>query len=112
MRTYTGEQLSTIIDALVTTNGPDALIERLLMDYRETRARELPSGPITKWDALHTHERAQLERTPFMDGVQLCSGCGTPLPTEAAFAQHFTVTDRRYLNLGSCGAATRTDGAA
>jgi hypothetical protein len=31
-----------------------------------------------------------------------CSGCGTLLPTEADFAQHFTIKDERFLNLGEC----------
>jgi hypothetical protein len=37
-----------------------------------------------------------------------CSGCGTVLDTEEDFAKHFTIPDRRYLNLGECPVRDRT----
>jgi hypothetical protein len=40
-----------------------------------------------------------LENTPC--GLR-CSGCDTFLATEADFAKHFRIPDRRYKNLGEC----------
>ena len=101
MRHYSASELSAILDSL----GPDhRSTHKLLADYAEQRAREVPAGPITKWDVLHPIERAGLDATPIVreEGTLTCSGCGTPLPTEGDFARHFIVTNRRLLNLGEC----------
>jgi hypothetical protein len=68
--------------------------------------------PPTKWSVLQhrldeanaqatrlRRELASLERTPCNLN---CSGCGVLLETEADFAQHFVLSDTRYLNLGEC----------
>lgn len=66
----------------------------------------------TKWEIL-TARRMELRRAlsdmdRTLSGLEnttcglTCSGCGTVLATEADFAQHFIVTDERYLNLGDC----------
>jgi hypothetical protein len=75
----------------------------------------------TKWDILQARlqlakeevanreaEIEWLETTPlwapgsFAAQPMRCGTCGTELPTEAAFAQHYVVPDPRYLNLGHC----------
>lgn len=61
----------------------------------ENNARRFRS----KWDLLSDGERTRLKMIPF-NGV--CTGCGTPLETEADFAQHFHIPDERYINLGYC----------
>lgn len=58
---------------------------------------------VTKWDLISAEERASLERTPLSVP---CSGCNTPLETEADVAKHFVLMRRSpneyYLNLGWC----------
>ncbi|MEU8327327.1 hypothetical protein [Micromonospora sp. NPDC048839] len=55
--------------------------------------------PVTKWDLLPENVREALDAQPL--GIN-CSGCSEPLPTEGAFARHFVLYDRQYLNLGYC----------
>lgn len=65
---------------------------------------------VTKWDLITDADRDALDRTPFTDSAGnpgACAGCGEALPTEGAFARHFVLTDRRYLNLGWCPDAQR-----
>ena len=92
------------VAAMPDTPGRIQTLDRLLDAYARSNALTLPPGSITKWQAIHPIEREQLDRTPFgSSGVEpVCSSCGEPLPTEGAFARHFVVTDRRYLNLGYC----------
>lgn len=54
---------------------------------------------ITKWETLDEATREAYQETPFN---RPCAYCGVLLATEADFAKHFIVTDRRYLNLGDC----------
>lgn len=61
---------------------------------------EPPAERQTKWSLSSDAERASLDVTP--TSVGQCSGCGEPLFTEGDFARHFTISDRRYKNLGSC----------
>jgi hypothetical protein len=64
-----------------------------------------PAEPTTKWDLLGDEDRAAYERTPLSqpDGSPVtCPHCNTPMTTEAAFAQHFVITDLRYWNVGDC----------
>jgi hypothetical protein len=49
---------------------------------------------------------AGLERTPC--GLK-CSGCATPLTTEADFARHFLIPEERLLNVGVCPHVTGRD---
>lgn len=73
---------------------------------RVSRADGLP----TKWDYLWPAEMVALANTPFLKASDdrtgsvpgTCSECGADIGTEAMFAQHFIVPDRRYLNLGYC----------
>lgn len=54
---------------------------------------------VTKWDLISDSYRESLKNTPF---GQPCTGCGTPLATEADFAKHFVLYNRSYRNLGYC----------
>ena len=64
-------------------------------------ARENGTTMATKWDLITEDKRARLDATPTRDDMA-CARCGEKLPTEGAFARHFTVPDSRYLNLGYC----------
>lgn len=71
--------------------------------------RTVPDGTrVTKWELVSQHERDQLDAQPFRQAVEggeaegRCGTCGEPLPTEGAFARHFTVPDYRLVNLGKC----------
>jgi hypothetical protein len=67
---------------------------------------------VTKWDVLverrnEAQKKAdQLQKD--LEGLRKtycglnCAGCGKFLATEMDFAQHFTIPDIRYLNLGRC----------
>lgn len=105
MVTFNHETLSLTINALNASfdGSPEAssALHRMLDAYSRAMAAEI-TAPFRKWDALHPVERAQLDATPFGNGNITCSGCGETLPTEGAFARHYLVSDRRYLNLGSC----------
>jgi hypothetical protein len=75
-----------------------------------------PHSPerLTKTAILYSQRQAleaALERVnaniryldePFKDGDGECSGCHQPIATERQFADHFTVSDPRYPNLGEC----------
>jgi hypothetical protein len=76
--------------------------------------REMIMVLRTKWDVLS--ERRDALKAQLADveselvgmltselGVA-CAGCGLWLATEADFAQHFQVTDDRFLNVGRCPA--------
>ena len=54
---------------------------------------------LTKWDLVDDDTRAHLDSLP---GDYTCTECRTELATEGDFARHFTVTDYRYRNLGTC----------
>ena len=66
----------------------------------------------TKWEILEARrdrylaEAAEVQRT--LDDLEntncgaTCPGCNEYLRTEKDYAQHFTIPDTRYLNLGSC----------
>lgn len=66
----------------------------------------------TKWEILearrdeHLAQADEVQRT--LDDLEKtkcgvsCSGCGEYLKTEKDYAQHFTIPDPRYLNLGNC----------
>lgn len=86
------------------------------MKLKITLEYEVPDQGTTKWDVLEAQlaalngaasrisgDFAWMERTQFSGGS--CS-CGEPLPTEAAFAQHFTIPQHNlfwgYFNLGDC----------
>jgi hypothetical protein len=92
------------------------LVRGLLRDIAAATAIvEPPRGTlVTKWDLIDRVERALLDATPTRahDGGHIvCSGCGTELPTEGAFARHYIVPDRRFKGLGYCPArGKRTDG--
>lgn len=53
----------------------------------------------TKWDLIGQEDKDWMEKTPF---GRPCSGCDVMLATEADFAKHFIVPNRRYKNLGYC----------
>lgn len=53
---------------------------------------------LTRWLYMSPEERAWAVNTRW--GAH-CS-CGEWLETEADFAQHFTISNPRYLNLGEC----------
>lgn len=66
----------------------------------------------TKWEILEARRDEYLAQAA---DVQLtldylgktncgitCPGCGEYLRTEKDFAQHYTIPDTRYLNLGNC----------
>ena len=67
---------------------------------------------MTKWEILEARrdryaaQAAEFQRE--LDDLEktkcgvTCPGCGTYLETEKDFAQHFTIPDTRYLNLGTC----------
>ncbi len=103
------DSLSVLIDTLAAhepQNGPDAFayssgLHSMLDAYSRENARVAARG-FTKWDVIHPVERTMLDAIPFGDGTLTCSKCGITLPTEGAFARHYTVNDARYLNLGSC----------
>ena len=57
---------------------------------------------VTKWDMISTEEQESLKKTRLSNTN--CTGCGKPLPTEAAFAQHFILYNQQYLNIGYCPA--------
>ena len=61
-----------------------------------------PLAGETKADHLTYEEAVALAETPFDNGDGKCSGCGQKLATELDFAAHFTIKDRRHLNLGDC----------
>jgi hypothetical protein len=61
-----------------------------------------PNPGETKADHLTYEEKVALANTPFANGNGKCGGCGQKLATELDFAAHFTIKDRRYLNLGDC----------
>jgi hypothetical protein len=61
-----------------------------------------PDEGETKADHLTYEEIVALAGQPFADGNGKCDGCGHELKTELDFALHFTIKDRRYLNLGDC----------
>ena len=63
----------------------------------------------SKGDLLTTVERERLALIPFTaNGTGVCSGCGEPLPTELAFADHFRISRADRIaglwNLGYCPA--------
>lgn len=58
-----------------------------------------PRQAVTKWDLISESERQSLEKTPLGKN---CSGCEEPLLTEADFARHFLLYNRRHRNVGYC----------
>lgn len=52
-------------------------------------------------DRINDDLQGGLANTPTFPGM-ICAGCHTILANERDFAQHFVITDRRYLNLGEC----------
>lgn len=65
---------------------------------------------ITKWDVVNVAEQIGLRTIQFTQwlgkdrgyGPGSCSGCGRSLPTEAHFAAHYPIYERRLFNLGWC----------
>lgn len=77
-----------------------------------TANEDASTDRMTKWSIYQARKAAvevllkyvnedieYLTNTPF--GKE-CSGCGKVLETEADFAKHYTVSDPRYFNLGTC----------
>jgi hypothetical protein len=106
------ESLSDVIDALaLAQRDPSDVnaaayscttgLHRMLDAYARAKASVAAPG-FTKWDVLHAVERTMLDAMMFGDGTTECSKCGAELRTEGQFARHYVVSDRRYLNLGSC----------
>lgn len=66
----------------------------------------------TKWEILEARRDEYLAQAKWVQlalddlektncGME-CAGCGKFLRTEKDLAQHFTIPDTRYLNLGTC----------
>ena len=93
----------------------------LFSDYQEIDLRFRIGSPTpvkrTKWEILNARAvelRAALaDVEQEMRGLEntrcglSCSGCGMVLETEKDFAEHFTIPDERYLNLGNCPTTPR-----
>jgi hypothetical protein len=104
--TGTGEwrdERATTFGGFCTDGMPHATHEPIPLHVRwqmwQWARKHHPGGIVTKWHLIDAEHRESLAVTPCnLD----CSGCGEHLHTEADFAQHFTVPDPTYLNLGEC----------
>lgn len=76
------------------------------VDWQRNWRRAHHNQILTKWDLLSEEERAEMDATPFhRPGTKepgWCTPCGTPLPTEGAFARHYVIRALTYPNLGYC----------